>query len=72
MPVEVLESHCLENARKVVFFFSSSSSSSSSFSVLVFAGKCLDGRGKSGVTVRKEKANSERRHKKIKNILTVC
>lgn len=46
MPVEVLESHCLENARKVVFFFSPS--------VLVFAGKCLDGKGKGGA---REKAN---------------
>lgn len=34
------------------FFFLSSS-------VLVFAGKCLDGRGKTGVRVRKEKANLE-------------
>lgn len=35
VPVEVLESHCLENATKPVFFFS--------LCVPVFAGKSLDG-----------------------------
>lgn len=35
-----------------------------SLSVMVFAGKCLDGRGKTGARVRKEKANLESKHEK--------
>lgn len=35
-----------------------------SLSVLVFAGKCLDGRGKTGARVRKEKANLESKQEK--------
>lgn len=50
-----MESHCLENSRKVDDFFFLF------LSLLVFAGKCLDGRGKSRARVRKEKA-SERRN----------
>lgn len=61
-----LESHCLENARKVVFF-----SLSLAVCVLVFAGKCLDGRRKTGARVRKKKANVESKQEK-KKILTVC
>lgn len=38
-----------------------------SLSELVFAGKCLDGRGKTGARVRREKANLESKQEKKKS-----
>ena len=48
--------------KKLSFFF---------LSVLVFAGKCLDGGEKTGAGVRKEKANLESKQEK-KKVLTAC
>lgn len=56
MPVEVLESHSAWRMQERLSFFSSS--------VVVFAGKCLDGRGKTVARVRKEKANLESKQEK--------
>lgn len=67
MPGEVLESHCLENARKVLslyFSLSLSLSLTCARSVLVFVRKCFDGRGKTGAKGRKEKANLESEQEK--------